>query len=92
MKLEKDDVYVSYLPMAHTLEKSLFNTCLAYGVRIGVYSGDTQKINDDMKLLKPTVFVSVPRVFNKIYSAMMKKINSSLLRRFVTNAINSKLD
>jgi len=34
---------------------------------VGFYQGDTLKIVDDIKALRPTVFVSVPRLWNKIY-------------------------
>ncbi len=34
---------------------------------MGFYSGDPMKLLDDMKVFKPTVFVSVPRLYSKIY-------------------------
>lgn len=37
---------------------------------MGLYSGDTSALMDDIRVLKPTVFVSVPRLFNRINDAV----------------------
>ena len=34
---------------------------------IGFYQGDPLKITDDCQALKPVVFPSVPRLYNRIY-------------------------
>lgn len=44
------------------------------GGSIVYYSGDVQKIKDDLALVKPTVFVSVPRLFSRFYDAISKKL------------------
>lgn len=64
------DVYVSYLPMAHIMERNLFNQMMRVGGSIGLFSGDITKIKDDLAILKPTVFASVPRLFNKMHDAI----------------------
>ena len=56
--------------MAHMLERLIFNSATAYGVKIGVYSGDNRKLITDIQILKPTIFVSVPRMFNKIFETV----------------------
>ncbi len=65
--LTSKDTYVSYLPMAHSMERVTFNIALAAGMKIGLYSGSNLTLTEDMQYLKPTIFTSVPRVFNKIY-------------------------
>lgn len=37
------------------------------GGRIGFYSGDVKSLMDDIRELRPTVFVSVPRLLNRVY-------------------------
>lgn len=54
--------YLSYLPLAHVLERLLHCCILQEGGRIGFYQGSTLTILDDMKALRPTVFTSVPRL------------------------------
>lgn len=48
---------------------------LSSGGSIVYYSGDVQKIKDDLALVKPTVFVSVPRLFSRFYDAIKKKLD-----------------
>ena len=37
------------------------------GARIGFFQGDVKKLVGDIKELKPTIFVSVPRLLNRMY-------------------------
>ena len=60
--VDKSTVYLSYLPLAHVLERLLHLPLLQEGGRIGFYQGSTLTILDDMKTLRPTVFTSVPRL------------------------------
>jgi long-subunit acyl-CoA synthetase (AMP-forming) len=61
------DVHISYLPLAHIYERVNTISCTHFGCAIGFYSGDVQKLLDDIAELKPTVFCSVPRLWNRIY-------------------------
>ena len=61
------DSHLSYLPLAHVFERIVHAAVLAEGAAIGFYQGDTLKLMDDLKELRPTIFVSVPRLWNKIY-------------------------
>ena len=78
--------------MAHVLERMFFNAMMYNHVKIGVFSGDTRKLMDDLKFLKPTIFLAVPRILNKIYEAMKKKIDSSFLGGIINSAVNSKIE
>lgn len=37
------------------------------GARVGFFQGDVKKLVGDIQELKPTVFVSVPRLLNRVY-------------------------
>ncbi len=37
------------------------------GAKIGFYQGDIRKLTDDLQTLKPTIFVTVPRLLNRMY-------------------------
>ena len=39
------------------------------------YSGDVQKIKDDLTLVKPTIFVSVPRLFSRFHDVIKGKFD-----------------
>merc|ERR1719183_2412655 len=57
-------------------ERAVQCALYAGGARIGFYSGDTKKILDDIKALKPTIFPSVPRLYNKIYDKINMKVEA----------------
>ena len=61
------DVHISYLPLAHIMERLIQTAFYLLGAGVGFYQGDTLKITEDLVALRPTVFVSVPRLWNKIY-------------------------
>ena len=72
--VDKKDSYCSYLPMPHVMERAAFNTMLYYSVQIGIYSGDMLKVTEDLQALKPTIFATVPRMFNKIYDKIIGQV------------------
>lgn len=74
MMSQEQDRYLSYLPLAHMFERISQATVVGMGGKIGFYQGDIKKLIDDMKELKPTIFCTVPRLLNRIYS----KINDNL--------------
>ena len=93
LDLNKDDIHLSYLPCAHILER-IVNQCFFYlGARVGFFSGDTLKIMDDAQALKPTVFVSVPRLYNRIYDKVIAGAEAAggLKKKLFYMALNSKL-
>jgi long-chain acyl-CoA synthetase len=52
-----------YLPLAHVMERLNSLACLCNGVTTGFLSGDVRTtLSDDIEILKPTIFVAVPRV------------------------------
>lgn len=65
---------ISYLPLAHSFEQVLFVTCLVCGTKIGFFGGDVLKLTDDCQALKPTLFPSVPRIYNRIYDKIRAKL------------------
>ncbi|KAF9578967.1 Long chain acyl-CoA synthetase 7 peroxisomal [Lunasporangiospora selenospora] len=70
------DVHISYLPLAHVFERLCQSTMISGSARIGYYQGDTLKLLDDIAILKPTIFVSVPRLFNRIYDKVLAGVKA----------------
>ena len=62
---KENDVLCSYLPLAHIYGRMLEHVALYAGTRIGYFHGDILALVEDLKLLKPTTFPSVPRLFNR---------------------------
>jgi long-chain acyl-CoA synthetase len=73
-----DDVHCSYLPLAHMFERVVHVICLFSGSAIGFFRGDVQKqLMDDVIALQPTIFPSVPRLFNRITDKVQTSILSA---------------
>ena len=51
----------------------MFVVTVLVGCRMGYYQGDPLKLVEDCAILQPTIFPSVPRLYNKIYNKI--KIN-----------------
>jgi long-chain acyl-CoA synthetase len=64
------DVICSYLPLAHIYQRVTEHAALFAGCSIGYFHGDILGLVDDLKLLKPTAFNSVPRLYNRFGSAI----------------------
>ena len=87
------DTHLSYLPLAHVLERIVVNAFLLKGAAIGFYGGDVQKLKEDLSALKPSFFVSVPRLYNRFYDlihANIKKL-TGVKRMLADRAVASKL-
>ncbi|OEH75451.1 long-chain fatty acid synthase-related protein [Cyclospora cayetanensis] len=72
--LDSSDCLISYLPLAHVYERFCENLFFSYGGRVGFYSGDTHKLLEDVQVLKPTVFCSVPRLFQRIEDRVISSL------------------
>jgi len=91
--LGTDDCYISYLPAAHSFEQILFGISLIYGMKCGFFAGNMLKLTDDISLLEPTFFPSVPRLYNKIYGKIKDGISKATGVKgwLVNKAIAAKL-
>ncbi|OAY42281.1 hypothetical protein MANES_09G167400v8 [Manihot esculenta] len=93
LKFYPSDIYISYLPLAHIYERTNQVVLAYYGVATGFYQGDNLKLVDDLASLRPTIFCSVPRLYNRIYDGIMNAVKASgvLKERLFRAAYNSKM-
>lgn len=69
-----EDRMLSYLPLAHAAERAVVESpSLRYGFR--VYFADAlATFIDDMRRARPTLFLSVPRLWTKFYLGIQQKL------------------
>jgi len=79
LKVGPGEVYCSYLPLAHIFDRVVEEVMIACGGCIGYWQGDVKKLVDDIGALKPTFFCGVPRIFDRIYAAVMAKLGASFV-------------
>jgi long-chain acyl-CoA synthetase len=67
--LGDDEVTYLYLPLAHSFALLIQFGTVALGATLAYWQRDPLKIIPDLGEVKPTYFPSVPRIFEKIYTA-----------------------
>lgn len=66
-----EDIHLSHLPLSHVLERmGGYYVMLRSGVTIA-YAEDMKKVPENIREVRPTILVSVPRLFEKIYAKVM---------------------
>jgi long-chain acyl-CoA synthetase len=67
--VEPEDLTYLYLPLAHSFALLIQFGSFDLGATLAYWEGDPLKILPNLAELKPTYFPSVPRIFEKIYTA-----------------------
>lgn len=82
--LKEDDVFLSFLPLAHTYERQCGHGSIMHGAVTVAYSSP-KTIVEDLQIFRPTVFMSVPRIYERIYMAMRSKAAQSPIKNSIFN-------
>lgn len=87
-------VHLSYLPLAHVFERVMLSWTVIKGGTYGVFNGDVLKLKDDLAILKPTIFPSVPRLYNKFYDKIQAGLRETTgcKSTIAAKAIKTKLE
>jgi len=77
LKVYEEDVSMSFLPMAHVAER-----ILAFYGRINTgmstyFASSIAKVLEEVAEVRPTVFGSVPRIFEKAYAKIMSTVDQA---------------
>ncbi|KAK8463801.1 hypothetical protein PHAVU_011G049400 [Phaseolus vulgaris] len=73
----EEDVYFSFLPLAHVYDQIMETYWVYKGSSIGFWQGDVRFLMEDIQVLKPTVFCGVPRIYDRVYASISSKISSA---------------
>lgn len=70
----REDVYLSFLPLSHAFERTagyylpvMAGSCVAYARSI-------QDLAEDLLVIRPTMLISVPRIFERVYGKVQQKL------------------
>ena len=75
--LRPDDLYLSFLPLAHSFETCMQVCCILVGCSVGFYQGDARLlVSHDLPDLKPTIMAAVPRIYQRIYDKVMAGVEA----------------
>lgn len=91
LKLNADDRVLSYLPLSHAFERFAIETpALLYGGRI-FFAESLDTFADDLRRAKPTLFISVPRLWVKFQQGVHAKMPPKKLDLFLKIPILSSI-
>jgi len=76
------DTDLSFLPLSHVLERLGTFAFMSRGVSMA-YAESIETVAQDLQEVKPTIMISVPRLFEKIYARVMDNVltGSSLKKK-----------
>ncbi|KAK9161773.1 hypothetical protein Syun_008114 [Stephania yunnanensis] len=74
-----DDVYLSFLPLAHILDRMIEEYFFHNGASVGYYHGDIEALREDLMELKPTLFAGVMKTLEEL-NPRRRKIFDMLFR------------
>ncbi|MCX6572775.1 MAG: long-chain fatty acid--CoA ligase [Candidatus Aminicenantes bacterium] len=81
VEFSSKDTVLSFLPLSHILERMVMFTYVYKGCTIG-FAESVEAVAKNLLEVRPHIMVSVPRVFEKIYTKVMDQVLASpALRR-----------
>jgi len=72
--VSEHDSLLSYMPLAHIFDRLLEDLALTIGASVGYWQGDVKKLMDDVAEFKPTLFIAVPRILERVCDAVEHKV------------------
>lgn len=74
--IASDNLFLSFLPLSHSFERTVgYYLALVTGSTTA-YNRSIPELADDLQIIKPTIMISVPRIFERIYGKITKKLES----------------
>lgn len=69
-----DDVFLSFLPLSHSLEMTAgYYIPVTVGSKV-VFAEDISKLMENFQEVRPTIIISVPRIYEKVHAGVLAKV------------------
>ncbi|MET3107662.1 long-chain acyl-CoA synthetase [Oxalobacteraceae bacterium GrIS 2.11] len=80
------DVFLSFLPLSHTFERTAgYYLAIASGSCVA-YSRSAKQLPQDLLEVRPTILISVPRVYERVYSVIQTRLAGSTIQSMLFEA------
>ncbi|MBI4809095.1 MAG: long-chain fatty acid--CoA ligase [Nitrosomonadales bacterium] len=70
-----DDLFLSFLPLSHSLERTAGYYVPVMAGSMVAYARSVQQLQEDLALVRPTVLITVPRIFERIQAGIRSKLD-----------------
>jgi long-chain acyl-CoA synthetase len=78
-----DDISLSVLPLSHVFERTGMYVYIRYGMRVH-YAESIEKVPDNLQEVRPTIFIGVPRIFEKVFErARLKALQAGRVNEMI---------
>lgn len=82
-----EDVVVSYLPLSHMFERTCGYYAMLFAGASIAYAENLSTLAQDVATIRPTILLAVPRVIEKAYDEVVKRVEgSSFVKRALVSA------
>jgi long-chain acyl-CoA synthetase len=72
--LADDHTFLSFLPLAHSLERTVgYYAPIFLGKKVA-FAESTEKLLENFQDIRPTMLVSVPRIYEKVHAGILTKL------------------
>ncbi len=91
VQCQPDEVFLSFLPLSHTLERTAgYYLAMMVGGTVA-YNRSIPQLGEDLLIIKPTILISVPRIFERVYNKIQAGLEekSPLARTLFGLAVNT---
>ena len=75
------DLFLSFLPLAHAFERTLGYYLPIMGGATVAYARSIELLRRDLVSVRPTIFLAVPRLYERIYAGVLEQAEQSVLRK-----------
>ncbi|WP_072768760.1 long-chain fatty acid--CoA ligase [Nitrosospira sp. Nsp11] len=87
----QDDLLLSFLPLSHTFERTAgYYAPMMRGATVA-YARSVHQLQEDLLIIRPTILVSVPRIYERVYAGIHAKLaaGSALSRKLFNLAVDT---
>ncbi len=81
--IKETDIFLSFLPLSHILERMAgYYIPLLCGATIA-YAESVKKLAENLKEVKPTMIICVPRIFEKFHGAIWDRVRKNKMQKTI---------
>lgn len=70
----REDLYLSFLPLSHAFERTAGYYVAMMGGSTVAFARSVQHLAEDLQLIRPTVLISVPRIYERAHTRMQEEL------------------